>query len=587
MSILQKLKDFLSRNKVMVGFVIIFIVGLNLIFNFFGNKQEQISYSKFLSYVEDKKVESIFLDSDGKKASVKLKENKNYIVVIPSVDIVTELLTTNEKKGNHIDFQMEEPKDNFISIITLIIQIAFYIALFAFIRFKFMPTNNKKTKQLENVSKVKVKFDDIAGIEPQKEELLEVVDFLKNPKKYREIGAKIPKGVLLTGEPGTGKTLLAKAVAGEAKVPFFNMNGSEFEEVYVGVGASRVRKLFENARKNAPSVIFIDEIDTIGGKRDSRYNYSEQTLNQILVEMDGFEKDDVIVIAATNREQALDSALLRPGRFDRRIYIPKPDLLGREKILQIHSKKLTLANDVNLKQIASKTAGYAGAELANVINEAAIIAVRNSHDSVQQSDIEEALRKQMIGIADKSKVISDNVKKLVAYHEAGHAIVDTMLNGSSKVVEISIISRGKAGGYTMYEDSDDNMQYLSKKECIIKISSLLAGRAAEKLILKDVSSGASNDLEVATTLAKLMVTKYGMSDVLGPIALTDEEIISLNNEYNNPISNEIRIIISNCNVKAEKVLTENIALLHKVANYLMKNETISGEEFSKLIYSQE
>lgn len=472
------------------------------------------------------------------------------------------------------------------SIFSVLINVAILALLISMIKSvknQLGNINNTNGLKVEVEKNIKVKFDDIAGIEEQKEELTEIVDFLKNPKKYREIGARTPKGILLNGEPGTGKTLLAKAIAGEAEVPFFSANGSEFEEMFVGLGAARVRSLFEKARKNSPSIVFIDEIDSIGGKRGARYNYSEQTLNQLLVEMDGFKDDEVVVIAATNRVDSLDPALLRPGRFDRKIYVPKPDIKGREEILKIHSAHLDLGDDINLKEIAAKTAGYTGAELANVTNEAAIIAVRNNHSKVMQNDINEALRKQLIGVAQKNRVISDKVKKLVSYHEAGHALVSTLLDESSKVVEISIVSRGRAGGYTMYEDSDDSIEYLSRQECLKKVSSLLAGRASEKIILKDVSTGAQNDLEKATGMVTLMVTKYGMSDVIGPMALTDEEIVSLNKDFNNPINAEIKRILTECNKMAEDILNKNIDLLHSVARVLAEKETISGEEFLELI----
>lgn len=583
---MQKLKNFIKRHT---GKLLIILILLGIAIPFvWNNGTSQISYTDFVSYVEEGKVESITLNSDGKKAEVKLKdEESNKKVIVPSVDSITELLTQNEQKGNHIKFEMKEEGINIFSTIISILSILIYSAMFMLFIFIIKSVKNQlgntNVSKVEVEKNIKVRFDDIAGIEEQKEELTEIVDFLKNPKKYREIGARTPKGILLSGEPGTGKTLLAKAIAGEAGVSFFNMNGSEFEEMFVGLGAARVRSLFEKARKNSPSIVFIDEIDSIGGKRGGRYNYSEQTLNQLLVEMDGFKDDDVVVIAATNRIDSLDLALLRPGRFDRKIYVPKPDIKGREEILKIHSAHLDLGDDINLKEIAAKTAGYTGAELANVTNEAAIIAVRNNHSKVMQKDINEALRKQLIGVAQKNRVISDKVKKLVSYHEAGHALVSTLLGESSKVVEISIVSRGRAGGYTMYEDCDDNIEYLSSKECLKKICSLLAGRAAESIILKDISTGAQNDLEKATRLVTLMVTKYGMSNVIGPMALTDEEIMSLNKDFNNPISAEIKRILTECNKKTEEILNQNVDLLHKVANVLAEKETISGEEFLNII----
>lgn len=583
---MQKLKNFIKRHK---GKILIILILLGIAIQFIWNNAiSEISYTDFVSYVEDGKIESITLNSDGKKAEVTLKEGENKKnVIVPSVDSITELLTTNEQKGNHINFEMKEKGIDIIGIIKSIFSVLINVAMLALLIFMIKSVKNQlgntNVSKVEAEKNIKVKFDDIAGIEEQKEELTEIVDFLKNPKKYRKIGARTPKGILLSGEPGTGKTLLAKAIAGEAGVSFFNMNGSEFEEMFVGLGAARVRSLFEKARKNSPSIVFIDEIDSIGGKRGARYNYSEQTLNQLLVEMDGFKDDDVVVIAATNRIDSLDPALLRPGRFDRKIYVPKPNIKGREEILKIHSKHLDLGDDINLKEIAAKTAGYTGAELANVTNEAAIIAVRNNHSEVMQNDINEALRKQLIGVAQKNRVVSDKVKKLVSYHEAGHALVSTLLGESSKVVEISIVSRGRAGGYTMYEDSDDSIEYLTRQECLKKVCSLLAGRASEKIILKDVSTGAQNDLEKATSWVTLMVTKYGMSDVIGPMALTDEEIVSLNKDFNNPINAEIKRILTECNKMAEDILNKNIDLLHSVASVLAEKETISGEEFLELI----
>lgn len=587
------MKKFLKNVRRPIILSVIFAISFVVSFSIFSaiNKHEELSYTKLVSCVNSGEVESIIIDSSGAKAEVKLKnDEKVKSIVIPSEDSITELLTQNELKGNHIEFSKKEASagvSTIASIISLIFTIAINSLLIAFIviMFKSMKrtVGNTDVGNVAVQKDIKVRFSDVAGIDPQKEEIIEIVSFLKDPKKYKQIGAKIPKGLLLHGEPGTGKTLLAKAIAGEAGVPFFNMNGSEFEEMFVGLGASRVRSLFKKARANAPSIIFIDEIDAVGGKRGGRYNYSEQTLNQLLVEMDGFTDDNVIVIAATNRIDSLDPALLRPGRFNRQIFVPTPDIKGREEILGIHTRDIKLKSDVDLKEIASKTAGYTGAELENVSNEAAIIAIRNNHTEVSQSDMNEALRKQMIGIAEKNKVISDDVKKLVSYHEAGHALVSHFVGEKSKVIEISIISRGRAGGYTMYEDTDDNLQYMSKKACLNKITSLLAGRAAEKLILGDVSTGAQNDLERATKLATLMVTKYGMSDKIGPISLTDEEILYLNKDFSNPINVEIKNIIQRCSDMADKILKEKIDILHELAEELANKETISGDEFRNIV----
>ena len=370
--------------------------------------------------------------------------------------------------------------------------------------------------------KSEVRFDDIAGLDEEKNELIEIVDFLKTPEAYQKMGAKIPRGILLYGKPGTGKTLIAKAIAGEAGVPFISMSGSEFIEMFAGLGASRVRKLFERAKKMAPCIVFIDEIDAIGSRRTSNSGSeteNNQTLNQLLVEMDGFETNEtVIVLAATNRPEMLDKALLRPGRFDRQITIPAPDLNGRESILKLHSKNKKFSPEVDFKEIAGDTAGFTGAELANVLNEAAIIATRNKHKQITNSDIENAVKKITVGLEKTNRVISEKDKRLTAYHEAGHAVVSKFLPTQTDVKEVSIIPRGLAGGYTMYKTNEDKY-YISKTELLEKLVALMGGRAAEKLALNEISTGASNDIEVATGIARDMLTVYGMDDKLGPISL--------------------------------------------------------------------
>lgn len=539
-----------KRNNIIIFvFITILFIGAIVFLNL--PKSENISYTQLVSYIEDGKIEKLNLDVTEAKAEVVVKgDDVKKSVVIPSVDLITELVTESQKKGNDIELNVvKNDSAEFWLLLRLTLPSVISLVLFYFIFSKF---GKNKMDEVNCQEKILIKFSDVAGIESQKKELTEVLDFLKNPKKYKKIGAKIPKGILFSGEPGTGKTLLAKALAGEAGVSFFNMNGSEFEEMFVGLGASRIRKLFKKARKNAPSVIFIDEIDSIGLKRGEKYNYSEQTLNQLLVEMDGFNDDNVIVIAATNREECLDPALLRPGRFDRKIYIPKPDLHGRESILKIHTKNLTVNCDVDLKAIAAKTAGYSGAELANISNEAAIIAVRNEHTKVNQTDFDEALRKQLIGVSQNDRIISPKVRELVSYHEAGHALVSSLIGDSSNVIEVSIVSRGKLGGYTMYEGNDDDINYISKEYCIKKISTLLAGRAAEKIALNDIYTGAANDLEKATNIATLMVTKYGMSDSIGPIYLSCNEVSSVASD--NPVNIEIKQIIDNCYKRSEYIL---------------------------------
>lgn len=568
-----------KRNNIIIFvFITILFIGAIVFLNL--PKSENISYTQLVSYIEDGKIEKLNLDVIEAKAEVVVKgDDVKKSVVIPSVDLITELVTESQKKGNDIELNVvKNDSAEFWLLLRLTLPSVISLVLFYFIFSKF---GKNKMDEVNCQEKILIKFSDVAGIESQKKELTEVLDFLKNPKKYKKIGAKIPKGILFSGEPGTGKTLLAKALAGEAGVSFFNMNGSEFEEMFVGLGASRIRKLFKKARKNAPSVIFIDEIDSIGLKRGEKYNYSEQTLNQLLVEMDGFNDDNVIVIAATNREECLDPALLRPGRFDRKIYIPKPDLHGRESILKIHTKNLTVNCDVDLKAIAAKTAGYSGAELANISNEAAIIAVRNEHTKVNQTDFDEALRKQLIGVSQNDRIISPKVRELVSYHEAGHALVSLLIGDSSNVIEVSIVSRGKLGGYTMYEGNDDDINYISKEYCIKKISTLLAGRAAEKIALNDISTGAANDLEKATNIATLMVTKYGMSDSIGPIYLSCNEVSSVASD--NPVNIEIKQIIDNCYKISEYILKKNRELLDAVAMKLSEEETISGDELRDII----
>ena len=448
----------------------------------------------------------------------------------------------------------------------------------------------------ENISNVT--FADVAGIDEAKQELKEVVDFLKEPEKFRKIGAKIPKGVLLLGEPGTGKTLLAKAVAGEAKVPFFSMSGSEFVEMFVGVGASRVRDLFNKARKNAPCIVFIDEIDAVGRKRGSGQgggnDEREQTLNQLLVEMDGFGTDEtIIVLAATNRADVLDKALKRPGRFDRQVVVDMPDIKGREEILKVHAKNKKFAPDVDFKIIAKKTAGMAGADLANILNEGAILAARAGRTEITMADLEEASEKVQMGPEKRSKVVSDTDKKIVAYHESGHAIVNFVVGGEDKVHKITMIPRGQAGGYTLSLPAEQKLVY-SKKYFMDEIAIFFGGRAAEEIIFgKDnITSGASNDIQVATGMAQQMVTKLGMSEKFGPILLdgTREGDMFQSKYYSEQtgkeIDDEIRSIINERYQKALSILNENRSKLEEVTRILLEKETIMGPEFEAIMKNE-
>lgn len=446
--------------------------------------------------------------------------------------------------------------------------------------------------------KHKVTFDDVAGADEEKAELAEIVDFLKNPKKYNELGARIPKGFLLVGPPGTGKTLLARAVAGEAKVPFFSMSGSDFVEMFVGVGASRVRDLFEQAKKNSPCVIFIDEIDAVGRKRGAGlgggHDEKEQTLNQLLVEMDGFGKNEgVIVIAATNRFDILDPALVRPGRFDRQITVGYPDMKGREEILKVHARGKPFAPDVSLKTIAKTTAGFTGADLENLLNESAILAVRNGLKAITMEEIEESIAKVSMGPEKRSRILTDEDKKHTSYHEGGHALATYFCKTQDKVHEISIIPRGNAGGYTLSLPEKDE-SYMFKNKILERIIVLLGGMAAEKLIFNDVSTGASSDLQRATSIARSMVTRYGMSDAIGPVVYDsgDDEIFigrdmghvkNYSETTASKIDEEVNRIITDCFSRTEKILSDNIEKLHEVASFLIENEKMNEEQFYNMM----
>lgn len=458
----------------------------------------------------------------------------------------------------------------------------------------------KSRAKMHTDDRKRVTFSDVAGADEEKQELKEVVEFLKSPRKFLELGARIPKGVLLIGPPGTGKTLLAKAVAGEAGVPFFSISGSDFVEMFVGVGAARVRDLFDQAKKNSPCIVFIDEIDAVGRHRGAGlgggHDEREQTLNQLLVEMDGFsDNEGIIVMAATNRPDILDPALLRPGRFDRHVVVGAPDVKGREEIMKVHSKGKPLAPDVDLKVLAKRTPGFTGADIENMLNEAAILAARNGKKIITMQELEEAITRVIAGPEKRSRIVSEKDKKLVAYHEAGHAVVAKLLPHADPVHEVSIIPRGMAGGYTMTLPEEDQY-YVSKEEMLDRITELLGGRAAESLVMNDVSTGASNDIEKATSIARKMITEYGMSDVIGPITLgTKEEEVFLGRDlgsYRNYsekvaalVDGEIKHIIEESYKKAENLLRNNINKLHKVAQALMEKEKLGEQEFNEVFAS--
>ena len=518
------------------------------------------------------------------------KKKRTVSVLLPSIDEFVKLVQDEIDKGNKVIFEIKEVPffSKLISTIFTFLPTILIATLFIMIiKMQGLGDKGKIYDDQEN-RHIGIKFEDVAGLDEEKEELIEIVDFLKNPKKFEKMGAKIPRGVLLFGKPGTGKTLIAKAIAGEASVPFISMSGSEFIEMFAGLGASRVRKLFDRARKIAPSIIFIDEIDAIGSSRTASAGGAEtennQTLNQLLVEMDGFDTDEnVIVLAATNRPEMLDKALLRPGRFDRIIVIPTPDLIGREEILKLHGKNKKFADDVDFKEIAGDTSGFTGAELYNILNEAAIIAARRNHEVITKDDIEEAVKKVLIGLEKDKRVISKKDKNITAYHEVGHAVVSTFLPTQTIVKELSIIPRGMAGGYTSYKSEDDK-SYLSKTELLEQIVSLMGGRAAEELFVGDISTGASNDIERATEIAKDMIAVYGMSSTIGPISLDfneTTEVAFFGEEITKKVGLEIKQIIEHQYNVAKGILLQNEEKVHEIVRVLLEKEKLNEEEFAE------
>ena len=597
--------------KTLATWLIIGVILIILINSIFDSSNNKLAYSELVGKIESGEVKEIVISSDGTTAEVKLK-NENLVkqVNIPSMDNLMDTLQESMKNGT---VKVSEKSESlFMIILGLLtpfgILIIFFIFWFLFMNSgnqangsgKTMSFGKSRAKMVNPTDKNRVTFDDVAGVDEEKEELEEIVEFLKNPKKFTDMGARIPKGVLLVGNPGTGKTLLAKAVAGEAGVPFFTISGSDFVEMFVGVGASRVRDLFEEAKRKAPCIVFIDEIDAVGRQRGAGlgggHDEREQTLNQLLVEMDGFAANEgVIVLAATNRPDVLDKALLRPGRFDRQIVVSSPDVKAREQILEVHSRKKKFGPDVDLKIIAKNTSGFSGADLENVLNEAALLAARRNLSEIGMTEIEDAMVKITMGPEKKTRVRSEKEQKLVAYHEAGHAVVSRFLPTQDPVHQISIVPRGMAGGYTMYRPTEDK-SFMSRTEMVETIISLLGGRVAEQLILDDISTGASNDIERATKIARSMVTKYGMSQRVGTITFgqNQEEVflgrdIAQGREYSEEtagiIDEEVKSIIDFAYKKAEAILQEHIDKLHSVAGVLLEKEKIDGEEFDQIFNS--
>ena len=579
-------------SSIILGVILVIMVGISMYFVSKNQNQDDktLAYTDLIKEISYGNVEKIEMSVGSTSVKVKMKnvdEEKKSIV--PNTEAFIELVQQKVAEGNEIEL-IQKPKSTLVVLSTALLSLLptiVMVALFVMI-FKMQGLGEKGQVYDDTERKTKIKFKDVAGLDEEKEELIEIVDFLKKPEKFSKMGAKIPKGVLLYGKPGTGKTLIAKAIAGEADVPFISMSGSEFIEMFAGLGASRVRKLFERARKLSPCIVFIDEIDAIGARRTSNSGAeteNNQTLNQLLVEMDGFSSEEtIIVLAATNRPEMLDKALLRPGRFDRQITIPVPDLKGRLDILKIHGEDKRISDDVNLESIAEDTAGFTGAELANILNEAAIIATINKHDEIENSDIEEAVKKVTVGLEKKTRVYSEKDKKLTAYHEAGHAVVSRYLPTQTDVKEVSIIPRGVAGGYTMYK-SDEDKYYISKTEMKEKLIALLGGRAAEKLVLDDISTGASNDIEVATRIAREMVTKYGMSDNLGPIDFQGEEqndMFVFGENIGDKIGAEVKSLIDEAYNNAQKLLIEHRDKLDAIAQTLLAQEKINEQEFKEI-----
>ena len=598
-----------AKLKTFAVWLILGIIFVVLLSSVMDNTNTKMTYSELIAKMELGEVKEIELESDGKSAYVTLDgDSIEKEVNIPNTEsfmnYATELLKEGEIKLN------EKSQSILITILSLLSPFGIIIIFFVFWFLlmgnassqngggnRTMSFGKSKARMTSPDDKNKVTFKDVAGVAEEKEELEEIVEFLKNPKKFTDMGARIPKGVLLVGQPGTGKTLLAKAVAGEAGVPFFIMSGSDFVEMFVGVGASRVRDLFEQAKKNAPCIIFIDEIDAVGRQRGAGlgggHDEREQTLNQLLVEMDGFGTNEgVIVLAATNRPDVLDKALLRPGRFDRQIVVPAPDVLAREKILEVHARNKKIADDVDLKTIAKNTSGFSGADLENVLNEAALLAARRDLVQIGMPEIEDAMIKVTMGPEKKTRVRSQKENKLVAYHEAGHAVVSRFLETQDPVHQISIVPRGLAGGYTMYRPTEDK-SFMSKTEMEENIVSLLGGRVAEKLILNDISTGASNDIERASKIARDMVTKYGMSEKLGSIMFgSGQEEVFLGRDFTQSknyseetaslIDEETKKIIDTAYNRAMQILNDNVDKLHSVAAVLLEKEKIDSEEFEAI-----
>jgi len=592
-------------------FLLLFMLTVLYFVSNMNNKVNVLSYDEFVVSLNEGKIDELNVtpksnagvyDLSGKLKNY--KENETFFVRVPlSDEVIGKILNTNDDYNFKLVTEEDPASNSILLVIVNLLPILIVVGATFFIFSRQMSGNNKsmdfgRSRARLNEDSKKIKFDKVAGLDEEKEEVAELIDFLKNPKKFQKLGARIPKGVLLVGPPGTGKTLLARAVAGEANVPFYYISGSDFVELFVGVGASRVRDMFKQAKHNAPCLIFIDEIDAVGRQRGSGigggHDEREQTLNQLLTEMDGFGANEgIIIIAATNRPDVLDPALLRPGRFDRQVTVNLPDIKGREEILKVHAQNKTFAKNVKLSNIAKRTVGFSGADLENLLNEAALLAVRRNKNQITMAEIDEAHDRVLMGPAKKSKKYTEKEKQIVAYHEAGHAVIGLKLDGANEVQKITIVPRGAAGGYNLMLPKEET--YLStKKELLHTISGLLAGRVAEEKVFGEVTTGAHNDFEKATKIARAMVTEYGMSD-LGPVQFEQRESgnVFLGRDYTKSrnfssqvafeIDQEQRKIINECYEISKKIINENKKLLDLIANSLLEHETLTKEQIDCLV----
>ncbi len=603
-------KKNVKRGLVPYLFMFLIMLGIFYVANIMNTKINDLTYNEFMTELNDGTIKDATITTRGSAGTYEVtgklkgyKKNESFFARLPkSEEVMKKIVDAGETQEFKLEVEPDPESSTFLMVLVNVLPFVLLIAI-AFFFFNRQMAGNKssldfgKSKAKLSNEKNKVTFKDVAGLKEEKEEVAELIDFLKNPKKFQKLGARIPKGVLLFGPPGTGKTLLARAVAGEANVPFYFISGSDFVELFVGVGASRVRDMFQQAKRNAPCLIFIDEIDAVGRQRGTGlgggHDEREQTLNQLLTEMDGFgENEGIIIIAATNRPDVLDPALLRPGRFDRQVTVNLPDVKGREEILEVHAKNKKLAEGITLKNLAKRTPGFSGADLENLLNEAALLTVRRNKDAITMSEIDEATDRVLMGPAKTSRKYSENDRKLVAYHEAGHAVIGLKLDNANDVQKVTIIPRGSAGGYNMMVPSEEKL-CSTKTDLLEEITGLLGGRTAEEITFGEITTGAHNDFEKATKIARAMVTEYGMSD-LGPLQFEQQEgSVFLGRDYNksqhfsNEVANEIdmemRKIINNCHEHAKEIITKNKKLLKLIAETLLEYETLTKEQIDYLV----